>query len=214
METLLVQRRNRGELGYAMVGLLVVLGVMGIVASMTLPVWSQAATREREAELIFRGEQYARAVELYQRQHVGAYAPDFETLVERRFLRRLYGDPMSDDGEFQVIHFDQVNSAQGDAIRSSQVGESGSDNGDVQRETELFQLDQDREQGGVVGVVSRSNRKSLRVYNQRENYNQWAFVYVTSVSGSSVVTADNNLQRPSSDTSGLFPAEDRGRLLP
>ena len=121
METLLVQRCNRNELGYAMAGLLVVLGVMGMMISMVLPVWSQAATREREAELIFRGEQYARAVELYQRQHIGAYAPDFETLVEQRFLRGLYRDPMSDDGKFQVIHFGQVSMVQGEAATASQA---------------------------------------------------------------------------------------------
>ena len=68
--------------GYAMAGLLVALTIMSVTISMVLPVWSQVSKREREAELIFRGEQYARAVELYQRLFAGAYPPDFESLVE------------------------------------------------------------------------------------------------------------------------------------
>ena len=50
-----------------MAALLVVLAVMSLMLSMALPVWHHAAQREREAELIFRGEQYARAIILYQR---------------------------------------------------------------------------------------------------------------------------------------------------
>jgi len=72
-----------------MAALLVGLAIMGVLMSVVLPVWSHAAKREREAELIFRGEQYTRAIELYQRQFVGAYPPDLDTLVDQRFLRRL-----------------------------------------------------------------------------------------------------------------------------
>ena len=85
-----------------MAGLLVSIGVMSVLLSVLLPAWTLVAKREREAELIFRGEQYARAIELYQRQYVGAYPPDFDTLVEERFLRRLYKDPMTEDGVFPL----------------------------------------------------------------------------------------------------------------
>jgi hypothetical protein len=69
-------QQGRGQAGYAMAALLVGLAIMGVLMSVVLPVWSHAAKREREAELIFRGEQYTRAIELYQRQFVGAYPPD------------------------------------------------------------------------------------------------------------------------------------------
>ena len=94
--------------GYALAALLVGLAVMGIVMSMALPVWSHATRRERELELIFRGEQYARAVELYQRVFAGAYPPDVDTLIEERFLRRRYRDPMVPDGEFRIVHQAEV----------------------------------------------------------------------------------------------------------
>ena len=82
-----------------MAALLVALAVMSLMLSMALPVWHHAAQREREAELIFRGEQYARAIMLYQRQTPGAYSP----AVEGRFLRRAYRDPLTAAGEFRLI---------------------------------------------------------------------------------------------------------------
>ena len=58
----------RGERGYAMAALLVAMSVMAIVLSTAMPVYQTVARREREAELVFRGEQYARAIALFQRK--------------------------------------------------------------------------------------------------------------------------------------------------
>ena len=52
----------RCERGYAMVALLVLMSVMTIAWSTAMPMYQTVARREREAELIFRGEQYARAI--------------------------------------------------------------------------------------------------------------------------------------------------------
>ena len=52
-----------------MAALLVAMGVIAVVLSTTLPVFSTMARREREAELVFRGQQYARAVSLFQRKY-------------------------------------------------------------------------------------------------------------------------------------------------
>ena len=46
--------------GYAMAALLVSIGVMMLLMSVAMPVWRTQAQREKEAELIFRGEQIAR----------------------------------------------------------------------------------------------------------------------------------------------------------
>ena len=58
-----------------MVALLVAMSVMAIMMSAALPAWQTAARREKEAELIFRGQQYARAVAFFQRKYGGAYPP-------------------------------------------------------------------------------------------------------------------------------------------
>ena len=82
------------ENGYAMVALLVALSVMAILSTVAMPVWRQMSQREKEAELIFRGEQYARAIGLFQRRAgPGMNPPNLDILVEQRFLRRKYKDP-------------------------------------------------------------------------------------------------------------------------
>ena len=90
--------------GYAMAALLVSLGVMTVLMSVAMPVWRHQAQREKEAELIFRGEQYARAINLYQRKMgPGNFPPSIDVLVQQRFLRKKYKDPMTEDGEFEII---------------------------------------------------------------------------------------------------------------
>ena len=169
------------------------LGIMGILSSMLLPVWNQAAKREREAELIFRGEQYARAVELYQRRYVGANPPDFETMVEQRFLRQMYADPMTEDGEFQVVYFSQMTEVRGEPSTADRPGESTSDTTGGARVVEPIRFG-DGQEGGVVGVVSRSDDESLRLYNDREKYNEWAFVYATSATDAGAVAGAGGIQ--------------------
>ena len=54
-----------GAEGYAMAGLLVAIGAMAIIATGLGPYWQVVIKREKETELIFRGEQYIRAIALY-----------------------------------------------------------------------------------------------------------------------------------------------------
>ena len=180
--------------GYALAALLVGLAVMGIAMSAALPVWSQAARRERELELIFRGEQYARAVGLYQRVYAGAYPPDIDTLVEQRFLRRRYRDPMVADGEFRIVYQAEASELLGDAAAAAPgavaADESGgaAGPGAARRQSGFAAPDATRSaaagrslaeglRGGVAGVVSRSAEASLRIYNGGTRYNAWVFVH-------------------------------------
>ena len=94
----------RTERGYAMAVLLVGLGVMAILLTAAMPVWRQISQREREEELIFRGNQYARAIGLYQRKYANTSPPSLDVLLEQRFLRAKYKDPMVADGEFQLLY--------------------------------------------------------------------------------------------------------------
>ncbi len=191
-----------------MAGLLVAVAVMSVLASVVLPVWSHAARREREAELIFRGEQYARAIELYQRQYVGAYPPDLETLVDQRFLRRLYTDPMTDGGvgEFRPVYQSDVGDLQGGPATADRPGEVTSTEtatrNDREPERESFggQSRADREEGGIVGVVSASEEESIRIYNGQQQYNEWAFVYTPSSTQPGGVTATGGGDTPGAPT--------------
>lgn len=176
--------------GYALAALLVGLAVMGIAMSAALPVWSQAARRERELELIFRGEQYARAIGLYQRVYAGAYPPDIDTLVEQRFLRRRYRDPMVADGEFRIVYQAEASELLGDAAPAAALDDPGGAAGPgAARRPPGFAARaatppaaSDRAlaaglRGGVAGVASRSAEGSLRIYNGATRYNAWVFVH-------------------------------------
>ena len=192
-----------------MAALLVSLAIMGLMMAMALPVWHHAAKREREAELIFRGEQYARAVELWQRQRPGAAPPDIDTLVDQRFLRKKYLDPMTEDGEFQLVLQSQMGAVPGEgaatAASPGQLTGQSSPGGlaprgiggmgglavgglgtrDLgQRSGQLGRSTSGGPggvAGGIVGVVSKSEETSMALYNGRSKYNEWAFVYTPDV---------------------------------
>ena len=67
-----------------------------------MPVWKQSVQREKEAELIFRAGQYARAVALYQRKYANAFPPSVDVLLREKFLRKKYKDPVT-NGEFRYL---------------------------------------------------------------------------------------------------------------
>lgn len=85
-----------------MAALLVGLSVMSVMMAAALPVWSHATRREREEELIWRGEQYRRAIMLFQRKFANTFPPTLDVLVDQKFLRKKYKDPISGE-DFQII---------------------------------------------------------------------------------------------------------------
>ena len=166
-----------------MAALLVSLSLMGLLMSMALPVWSQQARREREAELIFRGEQYARAIALYQRRQPGAFPSDLDTLVAGRYLRRKYGDPMRGDAEFRVLRQTDQEAPGSAAVGEGRSG-AGTEPGAGRGSAASSRSGRGRTgggggiEGGIVGVVSRSTEASLRAYNGRRRYDEWEFTYL------------------------------------
>lgn len=167
------------EAGYAMAVLLVALSVMGVVLSVAMPVWKQMAQREKEAELVFRGQQYARAIGLFQRRAgPGALPPNLDLLVEQRFLRKKYKDPITGE-DFQPLLAGQPAPGTPAGPTGPQGGRGGAapsagqTPGGVGAPTGAA--------GGIQGVVSKSKAKSIRIYNGRDVYNEWAFVFVPQV---------------------------------
>ncbi len=103
--TLMGLEGQHGERGYAMAALLVSLAVMSVLMGALLPAWRHQAQREKEAELVFRGEQYVRAIRLWEmKMGPGSRPPNFDILVQQKFLRKKYKDPMTEDGEFQPLY--------------------------------------------------------------------------------------------------------------
>ena len=180
-----------------MAALLVSLAIMSVMLAVALPVWNHAAKREREAELIFRGEQYARAIMLYQRRTPGAYPPDLDTLVEGRFLRRKYRDPMTEHGEFRLILESEASGlAGGDDEEEAEQEEEADAPGAGMRGLRPFSgagnpggfpdgfvpfRDRDDQrsggaEGNIAGVVSQSAETSIALYKGRSKYSEWEFL--------------------------------------
>jgi hypothetical protein len=177
--------------------------VMMLLMSVAMPVWRHEMQREKEAELVFRGEQYARAINLYQRKMgPGNFPPTVDILVQQRFLRKKYKDPIT-NGDFQLISVGagvpsvpgqqqqpgagQQGGGRGRGLSTglsqpSQGGGRGSaaqppggvvGGGPVGRQFgEGGQV-----AGGIMGVASKSKESSIRVYHGATHYNEWAFLF-------------------------------------
>ena len=179
-----------------MAALLVALAVMAVLASAAMPPWKQMAQREKEAELIFRGQQYARAIGLFQRRAgPGVNPPNLDVLVQQRFLRKKYKDPITGDD------FDLISPATPMAVPTSPTPGTqtrGAPTGTTAPTTTRGGLSQPLSTpgrgvqpvggaavgfggtvaGGIVGVQSKSKAESIRIYNGRTHYNEWQFVYL------------------------------------
>jgi type II secretory pathway pseudopilin PulG len=176
--------------GYAMAALLVAMSVMAVFLSIALPSWYTMAKREREAELVFRGQQYARAVTLFQRKMAGAYPPNLDILLNQKFLRKKYKDPIT-GADFQLVPVGDPRALQAGAA-AVPGGRAGS--APPQRQGGPPVAAQQPQAGpfsgggtvpgaGIQGVVSKSTAESMRLYNGRSHYNEWVFV------GTSATTA-------------------------
>lgn len=105
--------------GIVLLALLLTLGLMGIALMGAAVSWSVERQREAEADLLFVGDQYRRAIERYYYASPGgakALPSTLDELVEdKRFpvpvrhLRRAYPDPMT-GADFAVLRTgDQIN---------------------------------------------------------------------------------------------------------
>lgn len=188
----------RSDAGYAMAVLIVGMSVAAIMMTMAMPVYKQMAQREKEEELVFRGLQYVRALRLFSAKYANAAPPSIDVLVEQRFLRRKYKDPITND-DFQPVLAGQAipgtsgttgstgaRGGTGASPFSSGIGRSGAGAQPVGGRgaigptpgTSAIGSPGAGGVGGIMGVVSKSKEKSIRLYNGRSHYNEWAFINV------------------------------------
>lgn len=97
---------SRAEAGYTLAVLIGILTVLGIALAAAVPHWVARVQREREAELVARGLQYAEAIRVFQRRF-GRLPDTLDELVEvePRSARRLWRNPFAagDDGGWAVL---------------------------------------------------------------------------------------------------------------
>jgi hypothetical protein len=106
--------------GYGMMIMMIAVTALTIGLLVELPSVSQEARRDREEELVFRGNQYARAIYLFQ-QHFNRYPNSVKELIHTdnlSFLRKPWPDPMTPGGKWRFVHV----SGQGALVDSWTMG--------------------------------------------------------------------------------------------
>ncbi len=92
--------------GYALLVVLFFGAMMAIMLYMSLPRAAFEAQRSKEDDLIYRGSQYSRAVQLFYRKfkkYPGSME-DLEKYQNIRFLRKKFSDPIAKSDEWRIIH--------------------------------------------------------------------------------------------------------------
>ena len=108
MHTRSNSRRRNAESGYTLLIALLLVATILLITAAAAPNIFTEGRRERDEEMIWRGQQYTRAINLYYKKY-GHYPHTVDDLVKSnlqiRFLRQAYKDPMnSDDGSWRLIY--------------------------------------------------------------------------------------------------------------
>ena len=189
----------KGNRGYTLVALMVGLTVMAILIAAVLPMASAESQRDKEAELIFRGFQYAEGIRNFRRRY-GRYPNTLKEMFEMRprTLRKLWKDPMTNSDKWGLI------TAAGAPVTTTVGGvppgggmapgmapSSGLAPTPAPSPTVSpfstpsaggFGNPGDQPPGPIMGVYSTSKKKGYRMFSGRENYNEWQFTEQTLLS--------------------------------
>src|SRR5215831_757735 len=101
----------RRQKGYMLLGVMVLVTLLLVGMAAVLPRLTQQIKREKEEELIHRGEEYAMAIKRYYHASHGLYPVSLDQLESTnnmRFLRKRFKDPMTKDGEFKLVHLGEA----------------------------------------------------------------------------------------------------------
>lgn len=107
------RRRGRPERGFTYIGLLIAIAIIGAALALVGQVWSTQAQREREVELLYRGDAIRAAIGAYLLQSPGGarqFPQQLQDLVldtrwpqTKRYLRRIYEDPITGAADWTLI---------------------------------------------------------------------------------------------------------------
>jgi len=97
------------QAGFTYLGVLIGVAILGATLAALGTVWHTLAQREQEKELLFIGQQFRMALSRYH-QNNQRYPMRLEQLVQddsresvRRYLRRIYVDPMTRRAHWGVL---------------------------------------------------------------------------------------------------------------
>jgi len=98
--------RRRQESGYALLLVFLMAAMIAISLYIEIPRVAFDSQRQKEQLLVERGEQYKRAIYMFQKANKRwpATIEELESYNNRRFLRKRFIDPMTGKEEWRIIH--------------------------------------------------------------------------------------------------------------
>jgi len=148
-----------GKSGYALITAIIAINIFAIFSLMASSMWQREIGRENEGEMIFRGNQYVRAITEYRKKHPNTFPPDVEILEKEKFIRKLYIDPVSETGEWNYV------------VKSRNANNKSL----LVIPAEL--LSKYAKSYDLIGVASSSPDESYREYRGKNRYDEWAFYF-------------------------------------
>ena len=104
--------RARGQSGFALMALLLIVAVSGFALASAAQIWSTASRRDKEEELLHIGREIRQAIRSYALSSPGGqqYPQRLEDLVldprfpfVKRHLRRIYADPLTGETQWGLV---------------------------------------------------------------------------------------------------------------
>ncbi len=191
-------RAHGREAGYTLVMFVVVIALMSIAMGVAVQTAEFQMRREREAELIFRGEQFIEAIRLYRVKY-GRYPMQLKEIYEAkpRVVRKKWKDPITDSENWGLVYLGQEGRELVPGGRQAgPVGglENTLDSGARPIETQtpfgkpgepgsesdtggLGPAGADRKMGPIIGVHSTSCDEAIKIYEGHTTYCEWRFIF-------------------------------------
>ncbi len=92
-----------GQRGFTLIELIIVIAIIGILATIAVPAMRTAPQRAREAALKENLFTMRSCIDQYLADR-GTYPPSLEALVEEGYLRRIPDDPVTRAPDWQVVY--------------------------------------------------------------------------------------------------------------
>jgi type II secretory pathway pseudopilin PulG len=106
--------KSSRKAGFTYLSVLILVVISGIALTAASKYWSTVSKREKEKELLFRGDRIKKAIESYYKSAPGGVGQDYPQKLEdllkdprylelHRHLRKAYRDPMTKDGSWGLV---------------------------------------------------------------------------------------------------------------
>ncbi len=163
---------SRSERGFTLAGVMVIMMIVMIFAAYTVPrQWSAVLQRDRERQTIFIMQQYAKAIDAFEKKNhsLPVNPSQLKDARQPRWLRGKKGewvDPLTGEVDWLII----PQSAAG--ATGTRVPVPGQ-----QQATKTVPAIPMKEYAGgpFIGVRPHKNGNSLIEFNGAQNYEQWSY---------------------------------------